>query len=851
MQKNRILISTITAVLMIAIAMPLLNLPVADAQVITRTTYAYLGATPNPLGVGQETLLHVGITHPTAWPQEGWTGLTVTVTDPDGTTQTLGPFATDPTGGTGTIFVPSKVGNYSLQSHFPEQEITTTAYGTPAGSTMKASDSQILTLVVQENPVPEHPGFPLPTEFWSRPVNDQFWEWNEITGNWLYYARGTEVRPSSAIQPYTTGPETGHILWNKQLVLGGLAGGLEVGPQSYDHGDAYEGRWGSNGGNGGPVIIAGILFYNRYQSDGSDLLEQEVTAVDLKSGEQIWSRILTDSTGTTHRLAFGQELYFDNFNQHSVYSYLWAVDGSNWHAFDPLTGRWVYSMTNVPSGNNMYNPTGEILRYNYNEARNTLTMWNSSRVVAETRRAQSRDYDTDSSRGSWIRQLNGQVLNGSLGIQWEIAVGGQPIGTRILPGSDAKLRDGVILGSNFARGAPAPAPAAMWAISIQPGHEGSILFNTTFTFPTDVHVSIEDASPEENAFSVAAQETTQVWVFDLSTGQKVWGPSDHQNYQDQYGYASGNRWDVIYDGKLFAGSWGGSLYAYDIKTGDLLWKYDNVDVYNQILWGNNWPIRIAFIADGKIYLEHHEHSPVDPLPKGAPFVALDIETGEKVFEINLRGTEWGSSPAISDGVIAMFNSYDGRIYALGRGPSAIEVTAPDISVEVGRSFVIKGTVTDISSGTTQSEVAARFPNGVAAVSDESMSPWMEYVYMQKPRPMDITGVEISIDVVDANGNYRNIGTTTSDASGTFSFTWAPDIEGTYTVFASFAGSKSYWPTFAQTSFVADAATTTPQPVSEQPQSAADMYFVPAIAGLFVLIIIVLVLVVLLMLRKRP
>ena len=42
----------------------------------------------------------------------------------------------------------------------------------------------------------------------------------------------------------------------------------------------------------------------------------------------------------------------------------------------------------------MYNPTGEILRYNYNEARNTLTMWNSSRVVAETRRAQSRDYDT-------------------------------------------------------------------------------------------------------------------------------------------------------------------------------------------------------------------------------------------------------------------------------------------------------------------------------------------------------------------------------------------------------------------------------------------------------------------------
>ncbi len=54
------------------------------------------------------------------------------------------------------------------------------------------------------------------------------------------------------------------------------------------------------------------------------------------------------------------------------------------------------------------------------------------------------------------------------------------------------------------------------------------------------------------------------------------------------------------------------------------------------------------------------------------------------------------------------------------------------------------------------------------MSDASMGDWMEYVYMQKPMPMDATGVQISIDVLDANGNYRNIGTATSDAYGVYS-----------------------------------------------------------------------------------
>ena len=105
-------------------------------------------------------------------------------------------------------------------------------------------------------------------------------------------------------------------------------------------------------------------------------------------------------------------------------------------------------------------------------------------------------------------------------------------------------------------------------------------------------------------------------------------------------------------------------------------------------------------------------------------------------------------------------------------------------------------------------------------------------------------------VIDQNGNYRTIGTTVSSPTGSFGYTWIPDIPGDYSLYASFEGSNSYWPTTAETSFYAGepASTSTPQPT--QIESMADLYFVPAIIGLFVFVAII-GLVIILVLRKRP
>ncbi len=77
---------------------------------------------------------------------------------------------------------------------------------------------------------------------------------------------------------------------------------------------------------------------------------------------------------------------------------------------------------------------------------------------------------------------------------------------------------------------------------------------------------------------------------------------------------------------------------------------------------------------------------------------------------------------------------------------------------------------------------------------------MNYLYQQQPKPTNATGVPVTLSVIDANGNAREIGTTTSNADGFYSFSWLPDIEGKYTVYAKFGGTESYYPSQAVTAF---------------------------------------------------
>ncbi|MCJ7561028.1 hypothetical protein MUO79_10500, partial [Candidatus Bathyarchaeota archaeon] len=207
-----------------------------------------------------------------------------------------------------------------------------------------------------------------------------------------------------------------------------------------------------------------------------------------------------------------------------------------------------------------------------------------------------------------------------------------------------------------------------------------------------------------------------------------------------------------------------------------------------------------------------------------------------------------SACAIADGFATFFNGYDNRIYSVGRGPSAMTVSAPNVAASFGTPIIITGSVTDISAGTKQNEQAARFPNGVPVVSDKSMTEWMGYVYQQKPRPIDATGVDVKLSVIDANGNSREIGTVTSDSDGFFSYQWTPDISGKYTVIATFAGTNSYWPSYAKTAMGVQEAP--PAAVAPEPAAPLPPYETYTI-GTGIAIIAAVAIVGLMLLRKKP
>jgi hypothetical protein len=115
---------------------------------------------------------------------------------------------------------------------------------------------------------------------------------------------------------------------------------------------------------------------------------------------------------------------------------------------------------------------------------------------------------------------------------------------------------------------------------------------------------------------------------------------------------------------------------------------------------------------------------------------------------------------------------------------------------------------------------------------------MEYLYMQQAMPKNATGVEVTLDTIDPNGNFVHIGTATSDMSGLFSHMFTPEVPGKYTIIATFAGSASYFSSYAETAIGVDEA----PPVSPPPEYPQPIDNTMTIIGATIAIIIAVALV---------
>jgi outer membrane protein assembly factor BamB len=883
-KMNRKLLSSILAIsLILSMAITLVALPTSNAHTPAWTipTWAYLSVMPNPVGVGQTTYIGFWLDKvpPTAYQEYGdrWHNYTVTVTKPDGTTETLGPFTSDAAGGAATTYIPTQLGNYTFVFNYPGETLAgakpSPLVGTqnPAfvGDYFAPSTSDKVTLNVQQDPISQQPSIPLPTSYWQRPIPAMNLDWYKIAGNWLGYTLGSGGGGSGGgyynltanYNPYTTAPNTGHILWTQPYSFGGIMGGEYGGTQygsNYNSNNQYQPKWGG-------IIMNGVVYYNLVP--GSTTNGAGWVAMDLRTGETLWTK------NTTSILRTGQILNIINPNQYGGFPYLWALPPSSyagttsgalqlnntWEMYDAMTGNYILSIVNAPTSRAVISanlsatiaaiPTlisdanGNLIGYYVNGT--TLNMWNSTQAIINY------NYMTGRSVNSWTWNPP-QIANidWSLGVQWS-----KPLDTKVTAPNGTSVNISPTLGITKVAGnvllmTSQPEGFSQWNAGyvIEAAYnlaDGSRLWGPIYRELTPWTRTSVVAAADGNAFYEFTMETMSWKAYSLKTGQLLWGPTALNNPSDIYGYYSQSYISAF--GGLYMSDLGGYVYALNATTGAKLWTFFTGNAGTETPYGEYPLYNLAVAADGKIYVQGgHLYSP--PMYSNSKLYCLNATTGESLWDMPSFVITNQPNCALADGYLLMPNAYDNQLYCFGKGLSATTISAPEITQTLGTSILVKGTVTDQSPGQTAQGIPAK---GTPAISDQSMTAWMEYLYMQQPMPTNATGVEVIIEVLDPNNNYYEVGRTTSDASGFYNLAFTPEVPGKYTIVARFAGSESYYSSSAETAINVDNAPVPTSSSTSTTTSSVDQYLLPGIIGIIVTIAIVGAILAVLVMKKKP
>jgi hypothetical protein len=492
-------------------------MPTASAHsppwIITPVAYAF--ATPTPVGVGQPGLifgfLNYAIQGTLITNNIRFHNYHFIVTAPDGTQETFDfPYVSDSTSAQYFAYTPTQVGDYNITFLFPGQVYDFgTAYPQNA-----AYDGDYYTPAnasyiwhVQADPVGSIPQNPLPSEFWSRPLNQAQNSQNalQIASNWLggdSQSSGLMSWPPSYIQYNGAAPMTPHIMWTKPIEFGGSLGQTITQPQqeadvpqSWYSGMAYNIRFVN------PMIINGVLYYQKpkgYSGSGGG----EV-AVDLMTGEEIWHN---DDIYPTFATIF-------NFKTPNGYgpggAQLWQASGSTWYGYNAFDGSPIFNITNVPSGTGVYFNDGTLGRYlfNYNTTtkKGWLALWNTTRLI-------SSNSDTWSGPN---RSFNGTSTNA---ISWNVTItddlngafSTNPTIIGVVPGK-------VILGASsslatVSQPRPNEDPWTIWGLSDDPATQGKLLWKKQYDAPPNNQTQMfatQPIDPTTLTFAMTIAETGQ------------------------------------------------------------------------------------------------------------------------------------------------------------------------------------------------------------------------------------------------------------------------------------------------------------------------------------------------------
>ena len=281
--KNKTIATMIALFLVSTIAAMLFTLPAAIAHVppYTVPTTAFCSAAPNVIGLGQSTTIVVWVDRfsPTAGGDVGqrWDGFLITITKPDGTKLTLGPWKCgSDVGSDFKVFTPDQVGTYTIVFSWPGETVAASPADTTnaaIGDFYQGSTSNPATLTVQQEPLTEWQEPPLPTGYWTTPINAANRGWSALASNWLKgswlvasFQMGQSARKRSRTvdDTYNPGPRRRHPRRSS-------------GPVFSMNAEDYESPWGT------AIIMNGKIYYNAPAV--SDSYKYGYYCLDLYTGQ--------------------------------------------------------------------------------------------------------------------------------------------------------------------------------------------------------------------------------------------------------------------------------------------------------------------------------------------------------------------------------------------------------------------------------------------------------------------------------------------------------------------------------------------------------------------------------------
>ena len=818
-------------------------LPAGATPTITISSLVLLGVSPNPVGVGQTILVNMW-GHPPTHVERGFEkAFQLTLTKPDGTKEVIGPISTYQGDATAWLeYVVDQVGTWKLKldflgmyypaGYYADNVVYTTSVSGSSyldSAYYKPSSTPEVELVVQQEPVLSWPPVPLPSDYWTRPVSAENREWWPILGHYpetgvvgggQYWPDKTNKYMSNyEYVPYVQAPNTAHIVWKMPFMDGGLVGG-EAGQISLTQPGLS--------GTGFPLIIYAGRAYDTYAKPGSG--RTTVTywrCYDIRTGELFWERPLESGESVPTIVEYakqGAEVPGATARA-GVTPYLVSI-GSRLLKYDPYTGAIAINVTGPPSGVSSHTLYG----YPYVLSVQTI----GSGAAAQYRLI---NWTIENNAGYWRFAGGGSQLtvdNFTQRIWGNISWPFSSIGY-----TDFEAGISVTTPSISSSGTGTAIGQRIMAANI---FTGQLLWNITTDLTTgrETWFSGSTACTDQGKFVVRMNDGP-IYAWDLKTGKLAW-----KNDISYFPWGALGPYDVASAyGLYFTADYSG-VRAIDYDTGKTVWTYiaQAPPFETGYSWGDtpSYPWHSGMqVADGKFFSFNTEHTPTQPITRGWGLHCLNATTGELIWNITLGQGVPGSRSfqgAIADGYLAITDEYDGYMYVFGKGKSATTIEAPKTTITQGQSVVITGTVLDMSPG----------QSGTPCVSKESMTKWMEYLHMQHAIPASVTGVPVSLDTLDPNGNFVHIATVTTDGmSGTFGYTWEPEVPGQYTVTATFMGDDSYGSSFA-TTYVGVVEAPGASPTPEPPQTPPDS--IPYIIGIGIAILIAIAIVGILLLRKR-